>query len=470
MSRHSGVLEVGSAGDELRGVRLGDARLNKRAVELADRLAKAPAQSFPKLSTSDAELEATYRFLSNERVDPSALVAAHAAQTAQRCQGRRVVIVASDTMEASFEGDRKELGFKSTRTQSLLAHVALAISADEERTPLGALVCWTWTRKQPVDGRTEGKRKDLVKKSPRAMKESARWDHVVDLARAELPPGTDAIHVADREADDYAFIAHCVETNARFVVRADKSRVLNEWCGLHLSDVLDEVEHVLFRKVVLSQRLRAASAKQNRRNPPRDERMATLHVRAARVTMRRNGAQANSMKLDVNVVQVFEPNPPTNEAPIEWTLLTTEPISTPQEIAFIVDCYRARWRIEEFFKALKTGCSFEKRQLGSYDALRVALALFLPIAWRLMVLRRWGRLSIPPPASMLFTVDQLELLRLISKRVKLPDSPDLTEAMYAIAGLAGHLRRNGPPGWQLLGAGYQEFLRAEQVARLLREK
>lgn len=470
MRQLPGRIDVGMAGDELRGVDLGDERLNKRAVELIDRLAKAPEESFPTLSASDAELEATYRFMSNERVDPLALTAAHAGQTARRCEGRRLVIVASDTMEASFEGDRKDLGYKSTLKKSLLAHVALAITPDEEHVPLGTLACWTWTREQPPEGRSEKKRKDAVKMLPRGMKESARWDHVVDLARAALPPGTDALHVADREADDYAFIDHCIETNARFVVRADKSRVLNEWCGLHLSDVLDKVEPVFFRKAVLSQRLRSASTKKNRAHPPRDEREATLQVRAVRVTMRRNGAQANSMQLEVNVVHVFEPNPPADEPPVEWTLLTTEPISTPEEIAFVVDCYRARWRIEEFFKAIKTGCSFEKRQLGSYDALCVALALLLPIAWRLMVLRQWGRLPAPPPGTALFTLKQLALLRLISTRVKLPEDPSLTEVMFAIAGLAGHLRRNGPPGWQLLGKGYARFLEAERVARLLGEK
>lgn len=43
-----------------------------------------------------------------------------------------------------------------------------------------------------------------------------------------------------------------------------------------------------------------------------------------------------------------------------------------------MDAYRARWVIEEFFKALKTGCNFERRQLESFQSLRIALAIFLP--------------------------------------------------------------------------------------------
>jgi IS4 transposase len=49
-------------------------------------------------------------------------------------------------------------------------------------------------------------------------------------------------------------------------------------------------------------------------------------------------------------------------------LYTSEPIDTAEQLLTIVDQYRSRWVIEEFFKALKTGCAFEKRQLESYRA------------------------------------------------------------------------------------------------------
>jgi hypothetical protein len=42
--------------------------------------------------------------------------------------------------------------------------------------------------------------------------------------------------------------------------------------------------------------------------------------------------------------------------------MTTEPIDTPEQILAVVDGYRHRWKIEELFKALKTGCAYEKRQ------------------------------------------------------------------------------------------------------------
>jgi hypothetical protein len=67
-----------------------------------------------------------------------------------------------------------------------------------------------------------------------------------------------------------------------------------------------------------------------------------------------------------------------------------------------VDVGQARWTVEEFFKALKTGCSFEKRQLESLHTLENALALFIiPMAWGLLLRkkainheRRRGRFAI----------------------------------------------------------------------------
>jgi len=79
--------------------------------------------------------------------------------------------------------------------------------------------------------------------------------------------------------------------------------------------------------------------------------------------------------LCVNVVYVWEVNAPPGEDPVEWRLITSEPIDTLAQVLRVVDIYRTRWLIEEFFKALKTGCAYEKRQLESLQTLLVALAL-----------------------------------------------------------------------------------------------
>jgi hypothetical protein len=143
-------------------------------------------------------------------------------------------------------------------------------------------------------------------------------------------------------------------------------------------------------------------------------------------------------------------------------LLTNEPCSTEKEIRAVVDCYRQRWLIEELNKAIKTGCSFEKRQLESYRALTSALALTLPIAWNMLLLRTQSRSNTNLPAERIIHPLRLKIIRAHSKRYILPEQPTLRDVAYAIAGLGGHLKRNGPPGWQTLSRGYEKMLILEE--------
>ena len=45
----------------------------------------------------------------------------------------------------------------------------------------------------------------------------------------------------------------------------------------------------------------------------------------------------------MNVVAVTERNCPKGQEPIAWYLVTNEPIDTIEQVADIVDAYRARW-------------------------------------------------------------------------------------------------------------------------------
>jgi hypothetical protein len=44
---------------------------------------------------------------------------------------------------------------------------------------------------------------------------------------------------------------------------------------------------------------------------------------------------------------------------------------------------------------------------------------------------------------------------------KLPAKPTVREALYALAGLGGHLKNNGDPGWRTLSKGWRKLLAYE---------
>jgi len=169
----------------------------------------------------------------------------------------------------------------------------------------------------------------------------------------------------------------------------------------------------------------------------------------------------------VNVVRVHEIDVPEGEEPIEWLLATTESIATREDVVAIVNHYRARWIIEEFFKALKTGCALETRQFETRHALLNVLALSLVIAWQLLLLRHISRATPDAPATEALTPTQLNVLRACGSIVLGP-KPTVCEALYAVARMGGHVRTNGAPGWLILARGMAK-LRALSIGWAARD-
>ena len=69
---------------ELENAKFGDQRLTRRLGQIADGLASMPTQSIPKALGGLSELEATYRFLGNEKVTPWEVLRTHVEATAAR--------------------------------------------------------------------------------------------------------------------------------------------------------------------------------------------------------------------------------------------------------------------------------------------------------------------------------------------------------------------------------------------------
>jgi Transposase DNA-binding/Transposase DDE domain len=448
-------IEVPSLSSELGDADLGDARLNRRLGLLADRLAERPDASFPK-ALDDAELEAAYRFFGNDSVSPEAILAPHFRQSARRAAERKRVLIVHDTTQFEFPGHSKRegLGRLIRPGQGFFGHFSLATTADGARIPLGLLALETVFRLDRATPRNQRKSSDN-------RGESGRWRRCIDDAETALGGRAEAIHVMDREADSYAIFAALSEQRRLFVIRSFQDRVLASDGEAHLRAAAKAARTTLRREVPLSPRPKIRGPK-GKRHPARRYRIAKLRFAAAKVELPRTGDARNfeSASLHLNVVHVFESKAPVGEPPVEWFLLTNLPVDTPEEIAFVVDCYRGRWTIEEFFKALKTGCQYERRQLESASSLLNALAILAPVAWRLLLLRHLARGDDKYPALSALTPKQLEVLRAVSRR-PLPQRPSAKEAMLAVASLGGHLKSNGDPGWLVLGRGLHDLLLLE---------
>jgi hypothetical protein len=455
---------------EFAAVRLGDRRREQRLQRVVEQCRAAPRDSFPDIAPTTADLTGLYRFIGSDAVTMGAILEPHSHETAKRCAEAGKVLVIHDTTELAFAGpSRRKLGkLRSNDDQGFLAHVALAVAGDGSRRPLGILGVHTWARAELGNARREdGARKNGADYHNQVGKESDRWFQLIDQTQDRLG-GVHAIHVGDREADAFHLMRDAFDHEVSFVFRMARDRVLldedDERLG-RTSEVLSDCQDVFRLEVPLSRRV--AKPMPSSTESAREERTANLAVRGVKTRIARpNYDRQSPPSLEVHIVYVREIDPPADVEPVSWVLMTTEPIDSPRQMREVVEIYRTRWIIEELFKALKTGCAFEKRQLESYETLTNALGIFLPIAWHLLLLRHHAQHTPDEPAERVLSPVQIDVIRARFPTL-LPRAPTAADALRAVAYFGGHFIKR-PPGWLILARGLEELLTMETGWRLAR--
>jgi transposase len=160
--------------------------------------------------------------------------------------------------------------------------------------------------------------------------------------------------------------------------------------------------------------------------------------------------------ITINVVLAHEENPPDGEEAVSWTLLTTLPTKTIGDIKKVVDYYRARWVIEEFFKVLKSGCAIEKLQLETAERLKRAITLYMIIAYRVLFMVKVGRESPDVPCDAIFEEEEWKTIYMARKKERPPKIiPRLMEIVKMVAMYGGFKGRkcDGFPGAKTVWIG-----------------
>ena len=161
----------------------------------------------------------------------------------------------------------------------------------------------------------------------------------------------------------------------------------------------------------------------------------------------------------MHVIEVVEVNPPKGVKPIRWVLLTSLPITSFQDAWTVIRYYELRWLIEEYHKALKTGCSTEKRQLKNAGRLEAVVGLTSVVAIRLLQLKSIARTQPDTPAQRVVPSVWLKMLK--HARKNLSRVHDLTVGQFyrEVAKLGGFLGRtgDGEPGWITIWRGWEKL-------------
>jgi hypothetical protein len=460
------------ASEEMKTADLKDKRLNDRLTIVLSLLGAHPTASIPAACGGWAETTAAYRFFDNEKTTFENVLQPHIDHTHTRIASQPVVVLALDTTEVDVSRPEQQVSgvgpLDGSSRCGLFLHKMHAFTPDG--TPLGTVQAIPWARdeeKPSVSAQTRAERAA----APIEEKESFRWllsmRHAQEVAQRH--PQTQIIYVADSEADIYEVIAEGTEEprTADWIVRACQNRALVDDTEEPMISQDYLREKVLTQPVLYQQQLKIrgreakVSCEDRGRRQPRKSRDATVEVRAARVTLRaprRKDGQLPDVR--VSVVMVTEVNPPDDDVPVEWILLTSLPIDTIDQVRLIVQYYCIRWMIEVFFRTLKSGCRIEDRRFEKVDRLLPALAVYLTVTWRVLYVCRLGRSCPEISCEAVFEPGEWQSVYQVVKREKPPKQPPkLQEMVRMVAQLGGYInrKREDEPGPQTVWLGLQRM-------------
>jgi hypothetical protein len=452
----------------MESVDLGDQRLDTRAAVLLSDLGNHPNVSIPAACKGRAETQAAYRFFDNDKVSFEKVLAPHARRTLGRMAGHETVLLVQDTTEIDLtrpDGEVAGAGRLDQSRRGVLLHPLHAFTT--EGTPLGTAWARCLNRTQQKPEETEGQRVRRLKRTAIGDKESGRWLEGLrqSQAIAERLPQTQFVCVGDSESDIYELFAQprgeAGEPRADWLVRACQDRALDRKAHDGHRRLREEVSAtaVLYEVQLLVRGRKAkVAADQSERHRPRESRRATVQVRAAAVTLRPPWREDPKLPaVTVNVVLVREVDPPEGEVAVEWVLVTTLPIGTPQEVRRVVEYYCVRWNIEILFRTLKSGCRIERRRFEHVDRVWRCLAVYLIVAWRTLLVCRMGRELPEADCEVLFEPAEWKAAWTAVHRKEPPKkAPRLGEMVHLVARLGGYIERPGSePGPQTVWIGLQ---------------
>ncbi len=432
---------------------LGDKRRTRRLVQVAADVASNPSASFPDQMKTWGDLKAAYNLFDTDDVTFEAIARPHWELTKARTNGCYLVI--GDTTEVDFGIHRDVPDLSPTgngKGWGFLLHNALLVAADSQEV-IG--VAGQTTHYRPRK-KTKAKKKEHSAAKLKRRRESEVWGTVIDQV-GPPPENVEWVHVLDRGGDNFEVYCHLLQQRSGWVVRAAKLN-RNVLAGpneqrMKVSDYLSQLE--LLGSYELSLRAR----------PQQAARTATLEVRVGSLKMPLPHhkspwvRQLDPQPIAMDVVYVVEVDPPAGVQPISWVLLTSLPVNTFEEAWTVIEYYEARWLVEEYHKALKTGCRVESRQLKTAGRLEAMVGLMSVSAVRLLQLKSLARTSPDIPAQRVVPRVWLQMLK--GARKGLQRVHDLTVGQFyrEVAKLGGFLGRkgDGEPGWITIWRGWEKL-------------
>ena len=378
-----------------------------------------------------------------------------ARRTSETVVGRDVLAI-QDTSEIVLGAKKvRARGYgpvgKGGALGGVLVHPVLAVDAASGGV-LGLADIKVWNR--------EGGK--VLPRTSRALedKESRRWLTGIEKAAEVLNKANSVTVVSDRESDIYEDFARRPET-VHLLIRSSSNR--NLVGGSKLLDYADALPEAGYFQITVPAK------------PGQTARLASLVVRfgALAITRPQRGMPSAALNVlpgsvDLHLVDVREVAAPDGISPIHWRLLTSHSVTCMAAARKMIDHYRKRWIIEDYFRTLKSaGFHIEEADIADPQVMLKFTALAAIAAVTVTQLLRARDNPTGQGLMAAFDPDDQPVLEAICKdyegksptrRQTNPHPPDtLAFAVWVIARLGGWTGYYGKPGAQTLNRGLQRY-------------
>ena len=436
----------------------GDQRLTQRAVLIEEKLAVKYGKPLSSVFSGASELKRAYEFFANKKTCFNKVTEPYHQKTASCLSELPIVLAVGDTTYLDYKEileKREEYGPIGNGGNGLILHSTLAVNADNGQ-PIGLLTEKLWYREhqesKSLTKKQKKKKQAEARKRPIESKESYKWlealkevEKLLEAAKSESKRPK-IIHVFDREGDIAEVFEEVSKSpNTGVVVRAAHNRAL-------------EGENSYLWEWLPDQAIKMKVAVELPKTKKRTERTSTLAMRYAPLKLRSPARIKEPESFAVYGVYAVEIDPPEGCEPVEWMILTTEPVTNGSQAQTILRWYTYRWRIEEYHKILKSGCKAESYRLAG-DSMQVLLGFLTQIAAQLLKMTYLNRTN--PEAPALYVLNEVQIEVLVAKAQKPVTTVDLTVAwaIESVARLGGYLshRRKSNIGITVLWRGFLEL-------------
>jgi hypothetical protein len=442
---------------DVSAARLSD-KLRTRLDKVVDAIKERPGCSSPQTFQVWSATKAAYRFYAHPDTTVDNLLPAFVRPAVRLAYSFPDVLVAHDSTSFNYTHLTKTtgLGFLNDSKTARGIHLHSSLLLDSFGGLLGIGHLHFWVRHQ---FRQESD--DEVRHLPIEEKESFKWLLGV---RAILPAfqGLGSrlprfIHVMDREGDVHEVFAEIRKLGHDAVIRcAQNRRVTPEQSAL--PERTDYAKEQVARQRSLGKmELRVPLANGGYRT-------AVVEVRSARVRLSPDEKKHRGRKpLKLGLIEVREiSTPPSGEKAAHWWLWTTLLARTVKQVQKVLKIYRARWRLEEYHRGMKTGCKVEKLRLNKGEKLMKAITLAAWVSARAVRMRDQVKQVPESCCEECFTKEEWQTLfaREHGRVWREEDGvPTLVQVMLWLGRLGGHLGRKGDglPGVQVLSRALHDL-------------